>query len=145
MIYSSIHHNNTEKIGRVMAEAINADIVEAKHIRIDTLDNYNLIGFGSGIYAGKFHKNVLDLISKLPKLNNKKAFVFSTSGTGVTKYNVRVEEELKKHGFEIIGNFACKGYNTFGPLKLFGGIGKDRPNAEDLQNAKDFAKKLIIS
>lgn len=145
MVYSSIHHSNTEKIGRAMAESIKADIIEAKDLKVNTLDNYDLIGFGSGIYAGKFHKNVLELIDKLPKLKNKKAFIFSTSGSGESKYNVRIEEELKKHGFEVIGSFACKGYNTFGPLKLFGGLGKGRPNDEDIQNAKDFAKKLIIS
>jgi flavodoxin len=145
MIYSSIHHSNTEKIVKVIGETINASIVEAKDFKMNTLENYDVIGFGSGIYAGKFHKNVLDLIDKLPKLNNKKAFVFSTSGTGVLKYNIKVEEELKKYGFEIIGSFACKGYDTYGPLKLFGGIGKGRPNEEDFQNAKDFAKKLPIN
>lgn len=145
IIYSSIHHSNTEKIGKAMAVSINADIIETKDLEINTLDGYDLIGFGSGIYRGKFHKDILDLIEKLPKLNNKKAFIFSTSGFGIWKYNNQVEKELRKHSFEIIGSFVCKGYNTFGPVKLFGGIAKGRPNDEDFQNAKDFAKKLISS
>lgn len=145
IIYSSIHHGNTEKIARVMAESINADIVEAKKIKMDTLNEYDLIGFGSGIYYAKFHKNILDLIEKLPKLNNKKAFVFSTSGLGRAKYNAPIEKELKKHNFEIIGSFACKGYDTFGPWKLIGGIAKGRPNGKDFQNAKDFTERLIHS
>lgn len=145
LIYSSIHHGNTEKIARVMAVSINADIIETKKLKINTLDEYDLIGFGSGIYNGKFHKNILNLIDKLPKLNNKKAFIFSTSGVGRTKYNVPIEKELKKHNFEIIGSFTCKGYDTFGLWKLFGGIAKGRPNDKDFQNAKDFAEKLISS
>lgn len=35
-------------------------------------------------------------------------------------YNHEVEKELKKHGFETIGSFACKGYNTLRPINLLG-------------------------
>ena len=145
ILYSSIHHGNTEKIAKVMATSINADIIDAKNLKIDILDEYDLIGFGSGIYYGKFHKNIFNLIDKLPGLNNKKAFVFSTSGLGKTKYNVPIEKELKKHDFEIIGSFACKGYDTFGPWKLFGGIAKGRPNDRDFQNTEKFAEKILAS
>lgn len=143
LIYSSIHHGNTEKIARAMGESINADIIETRDLKINTLNEYDLIGFGSGIYYGKLHKNILELIDKLPTLSNKKVFVFSTSGQGKTKYNDFVEQKLKEKGFNVVGSFACKGYDTFGPFKLIGGIAKGRPNDKDFQNAKDFAKKLI--
>lgn len=143
IIYSSIHHGNTKKIAREIATSIDADTIETKNLKINILDEYDLIGFGSGIYNAKFHKNILDLIDKLPKLNNKKAFIFSTSGCGRAKYNIPIEKELRKHNFEIIGNFTCKGYDTFGIWKLLGGIAKGRPNNKDFQNAKDFAQKLI--
>lgn len=145
IIYSSIHHGNTKKIARVMATSINAHIIETKNLKTNTLDEYDLIGFGSGIYNAKFHKNILNLIDTLPKLNNIKAFIFSTSGFGITKYNVPIKKKLRKHNFEIIGSFACKGYDTFGLWKLFGGIAKNRPNDKDFQNAKDFAERLISS
>ena len=32
LIYSSIHHGNTEKIARVMGESINADIILLGHM-----------------------------------------------------------------------------------------------------------------
>ncbi|WP_236896843.1 flavodoxin family protein [Clostridium beijerinckii] len=143
LIYSSIHHGNTEKIARVMGESINADIIETRNLKINTLNEYDLIGFGSGIYYGKLHKNILELIDKLPTLSNKKVFVFSTSGQGKAKYNDFVEQKLKEKGVNVVGSFACKGYDTFGPFKLIGGIAKGRPNDKDFQNAKDFAKKLI--
>lgn len=76
-------------------------------------------------------------------MSNKKVFVFSTSGQGKTKYNGFVEQKLKEKGFNVVGSFACKGYDTFGPFKLIGGIAKGRPNDKDFQNAKDFAKKLM--
>lgn len=142
IIYSSIHHGNTEKIGKAMAETLNADIINVTDVSINELQNYDLIGFGSGIYGGKFHKNMLALIEKLPSTANKKSFVFSTSSMEKKSYNSYIEEKLKGKGFEIIGNFSCKGYDTFGPFKLIGGIGKGRPNEEDIKKAQDFAEGI---
>ena len=47
----------------------------------------------------------------------------------------------EKHA-DLIGTFSCKGYDTFGPFKLVGGIGKGRPNEKDLA-AVDFYRGLI--
>ncbi|OAA88795.1 flavodoxin family protein [Clostridium coskatii] len=144
VVYESIHHSNTEKIGKIIAECLNADLVKADDINTNTLNDYDLIGFGSGIYYGKFHKNIVELIDKLSTLSGKKAFIFSTSGQGKNKYNNLIEQKLKEKGFEVVGSFACKGYDTFGPFKIFGGIAKGRPNNEDLQNAKEFAQNLFV-
>ena len=144
IIYESIHHGNTEKIGKIMAESLNADIIRTKDIDINTLNKYDLIGFGSGIYYSKLHKNILNLVDSISTLLNKKVFVFSTSGQGKVKYNKLVEKKLREKNFDVIGSFACKGYDTFGPFKLLGGIAKGRPNDNDLKKAKDFAEHLII-
>ncbi|WP_097026287.1 flavodoxin family protein [Clostridium peptidivorans] len=144
IIYESIHHGNTGKIGEIMAQSLNADIIKTNDVNINTLNKYDLIGFGSGIYYGKLHKNILDLINDLQIISNKKAFVFSTSGQGKTKYNKLVEQKLKEKNFEVVGSFACKGYDTFGPFKLFGGIAKGRPDDNDFEKVKDFAEHLII-
>ncbi len=39
---------------------------------------------------------------------------------------------LIKKGFEIIGEFNCLELDTFGPLKLIGGIKQERPNESDI-------------
>lgn len=145
IIYTSVHHGNTEKIGKVMAEVLNADLVKISDVNVNSLKDYDLIGFGSGIYYGKWHKSIIEVIDKLPTISNKKTFVFSTSGQGKDKYNNSIEQNLKEKGFEIVGSFVCKGYDTFGPFKLIGGIAKNRPNNDDFENAKDFAQKLIKS
>ncbi|MBP2032798.1 flavodoxin [Clostridium algifaecis] len=119
-------------------------MIKANTVNINILREYDLIGFGSGIYYGNLNKSILHLIDKLQTISNKKAFVFSTSGQGKIKYNKLVEQKLKEKNFEVIGSFACRGYDTFGPFKLFGGIAKGRPNDTDFENAKDFAKHLII-
>ncbi|MDI6604254.1 MAG: flavodoxin family protein [Thermoanaerobacteraceae bacterium] len=145
IIFTSIHHGNTGKIAKVIAESLNADIIKTNEVNIEDIKNYDLIGFGSGIYYGKFHKNMFDLIDRLSDLKSKKAFVFSTSGFGSIKFNSFIEEKLKEKGIKVLGSFACKGFATYGPFKLIGGIAKNRPNNEDIQKAKDFANKVLKS
>ena len=144
IIYESVCHGNTEKIAKAMSESLNADLIEINQVKVKFLMNYELIGFGSGIFYGKLHKNVLDLINKLPVVSNKKAFVFSTSGQGKIEFNNIVKQNLSKKGFEVVGSFACKGYDTFGPFKLIGGIAKNRPDENDIKMAKNFAEKLMM-
>ena len=142
IIYSSVHHGNTEKVAKMIAETLKCEMLKAETVDVDTLKNYSLIGFGSGIYAGKFHKSMIKLIDALPNELGKKAFVFSTSGQGKAGYNNSIKSKLEEKSFTIAGDFACKGFDTFGPFKFIGGLGKGRPNDDDLQAAKVFAQKL---
>ncbi|PJI08189.1 MULTISPECIES: flavodoxin family protein [Clostridium] len=144
IIYESVHHGNTEKVARAIGEVLKAELVKPQDVNINELKDYELIGFGSGIFYGKFHKNILKLVKEIKAGNNQKAFVFSTSGQGREESNHSLKEELTKKGFQVVGSFACKGFDTFGPLKLVGGIAKGRPNAEDISNAKKFAEGINI-
>lgn len=146
IIYSSRHHKNTEKIARTMASALNAQLVNLKEADTPALADYDLIGLGSGIYWGKHDRRILDLVDNLPLQNNKKAFVFSTSGLNESRvlnnFNRRLKRKLREKGFTIIGAFSCRGFDTVGPLILIGGLNKGRPNENDLEAAADFAKGL---
>ena len=42
----------------------------------------------------------------------------------------------------MLGEFGCKGYDTFGPFKLVGGIAKGRPNEADLEQARSFYHEI---
>jgi hypothetical protein len=42
----------------------------------------------------------------------------------------------------IVDEFGCAGLNTNSFLKLFGGMNKGGPNAEDLKHAEEFAQNL---
>jgi len=142
IVYISIHHQNTEKVAKVMAEELKADLVSIGKVQSDTLAPYDLIGFGSGIYFMKHHKTLLQFVETLPPVTQKRAFVFSTSGDGKKKHHASLKEKLVNRGFSIVDEFSCKGWDTFGPLKLFGGINKGRPNEEDLAGARLFAQEL---
>jgi len=145
IIYESIHHGNTEKVVKVIANVLEAKLAKPKELDIDTVAEYDLIGFGSGIYGWKHHKDLLNTVDKLSSQKNKRAFIFSTSGAGkkaIDKNHKLLRKKLIGKGFTIIGEFSCKGFNTFGPLKLVGGINKGRPNESDLNKAENFARCL---
>jgi flavodoxin len=121
-------------------------LLQVKQADANMLEQYDLIGFGSGIYFGKHHESLLDFVDKLPVLTNKKAFIFSTSGLRkipfVHDFDKPLRGKLQQKGFDIIGEFSCRGLDTYRATKLVGGVNKGRPDARDLQQAEDFASGL---
>ena len=143
LILFSYHHNNTEKIANVFAKVLDAQIKTPQEISPAELQEYSLIGFGSGIDSGKHYKVLLDLADKLPQVTNKKAFIFSTSGIAeAVKNHSALREKLQSKGYMIIDDFQCKGFNTNSFMRFFGGMNRGRPNAKDLKNAEECAQKI---
>jgi flavodoxin len=146
IIYVSVHHGNTEKVARVMANVLDADLLDVKQANVGMLAQYDLVGFGSGIYFGKHHESLLDFADSLPMLRNRRAFIFSTSGLRkipfVHDFDKPLRRRLQRKGFDIIGEFSCRGLDTYRATRLVGGVNKGRPSAEDLKQAEDFATGL---
>lgn len=144
IILFSYHHNNTEKIAKVIGGVLGAEIKTPNQTDPNSISNYDLIGFGSGIYFGKNHKVLLDFADKMPKVENKKAFIFSTSGQAdnMTKFHRKLREKLQSKGFTIVSEFNCVGFDTYALMKIVGGIQKGRPNEDDLKQAEAFAENL---
>ena len=141
IVYTSVHHQNTRKVAKVMAEELEADLVPTMEAQPGMPASYDLIGFGSGIYFGKHHKTLLRFVETLPPVAQKQVFVFSTSGDGKI-HHAALKEKLVNRGFAVVDVFCCKGWDTVGPLKLFGGINKGRPDENDLAGARAFAQDL---
>jgi flavodoxin len=141
IVYTSVHHQNTEKVAKVMAEELKADLTPTGDAKPETLATWDLIGFGSGIYFGKHHKTLLRFVETLPSMTQKKVFVFSTCGDG-KMHHAALKEKLADRGYVVVDEFCCKGWDTVGPLKLFGGINKGRPDENDLAAARAFARGL---
>jgi flavodoxin len=150
VVLFSYHHNNTEKIANVFTEVLGAQIKTPQQIEPEELQDYNLIGLGSGIYDQKHHKALLDLADKLPQVTGGKVFLFSTSGISrkfamnqsIDDPHTPLREKLQSKGYMIVGEFNCAGFNTNSFLKLIGGMNKGRPNAEDLKDAEEFAQNV---
>jgi len=148
IITYSYHHNNTAKIADVFSEVLNAKIKTPEQVVLEELQEYDLIGFGAGIDSGMHYKPLLDLADRLPKVNNKAGFIFSTSAvqgeSKVRKDHLLLRDKLETKGYNVVGEFSCKGFNTNSFLKYIGGMNNGRPNNEDLKNAKEFALNLVI-
>ena len=139
IVYASVHHGNTMKLVDKIAHECGVDLIDAILQSKADLSEYDRIGFASGIYFSKFHQNVMKFASEnLP--NNKKVFLICTYG-GNANYK-SLEDILKEKKADIIGKFGCKGYDTFGPFKLVGGIAKGHPDEKDLETAVSFVKGL---
>ena len=146
LIVISIHHNKTGKIADTMAKILDAQIKQPQNVNPEKLIDYDFVGFGSGIYDYTTHKALSNLVDKLPKVDNKKAFIFSTAGLSnkkkAKKDHSKLRGKLESKGYIIVNEFQCKGFNTNSFLKYFGGMNKGRPNAADLKNAEEFARNL---
>lgn len=149
IVYCSNYYNNTEKIAKVFAKKINADLINLKNLNDIKIDNYNLIGFGSGVYKENLAPQLFNCIEKL-NLKGKNIFVFSTSGVGVVFYNKKLINLLVSKGAMCKGSFACKGsFNCrdFSNNKLFEIMSKfseGHPNDKDLSKAEKFIEKVVL-
>lgn len=139
IIFASVHHGNTRKIVEQIAQNNDVDIIDATQVKEKDLSEYDRIGFASGIYYRKFHQSVLNFASvNLPEY--KEVFLICTHG-GSAVYQ-SIETIIKDKHCNVIGKFSCKGYDTFGPFKLVGGIAKGHPNEKDLTAAMEFYQSL---
>jgi flavodoxin len=145
IIVFSYHHKNTEKVAQVIGKTLGAEIKTPQQTDPNSLVNYDLVGFGSGVYFGKLGKPLLELADKIPPVTGKKAFIFSTSGRAgkaAGRFHRPLKEKLEAKGYTVVGEFNCAAFDTFGPFKIVGGTNKGRPNENDLKQAETFAQSL---
>ena len=64
IIYASVHHGNTEKLVKSIAEECQVDLIDAVKQSDADLSSYDMIGFASGIYFSKFHQSILEFAEK---------------------------------------------------------------------------------
>lgn len=149
----SVHHGNTEKVAEAIAEVLGTAVVAPEDLTSADVRACDLLGFGSGIYSGKHHRRLRDLVDRLPTIEGARAFVFSTFGAPgiaatasfVAGNHRSLRERLQYKGFTIVGEFACPGHNTNSFLRFTGGLNRGHPDNADLERAKAFARNLRSS
>jgi len=86
----------------------------------------------------------MKFVESLPRVDESRAFIFSTSGSAdYLGAHKELRQRLGDKGFKIIGEWNCKAFDSFGPLRLLGGINKGKPDERDIDSAKRFAKGLL--
>lgn len=142
IIYSSIHHKNTEKIVQTIAQRIpDVTLIDTTKVVMKDLQNFDLIGIASGIYFGNFHKSVLKFASdNLPE--HKNIFFLYSCGSPRSNYTNKIQKIVDEKKCAVLGTYFCLGFDTFGPLKIIGGTQKGHPDEKEISDAVDFVFKL---
>ena len=145
VIFQSVHKGNTKKIAEAIAGMLGAKLVKPDEVDVNNLNDYALIGLGSGIYFGRHHQDILSLAAKIPPVPGQKIFLFSTAGLPQLKavWHRLLRKILKKKSFKIVGEFTCAGHDEVSFLKKIGGINKGRPNENDIDKARQFVNSLM--
>lgn len=140
LVCVSVSHGNTRRIAEQMAPILAAPILEPEEIDPAALADYDLVGFGSGIFNLAFHPRLRDFVRSLPAGRPSRAFVYVTSGFPPRTHPLI--RELESKGYEVVDTFACRALDTWLPFKAVGGIRKGHPDSADLAAARAFAEKL---
>ena len=140
--YYSRHHGNTLKVAQAMALEGEVDLIDVTTRQAIRLEGYDCIGLASGIYGFEFQKAVVEFARQyLP--NGKPVFFLYTYGGAKGTGAKAVAEVAREKDCPILGEFSCKGFDTFGPFKMIGGIAKGHPDQKDLENARAFYREMI--
>ena len=146
ILYRSKHHGNTKKL---------VDAVAAAHPEVDVIDvaalgkneypdlsAYTIIAFASGIYYGKFDKDVLRVADHCLR-DGDNVIGFMTFGGG-DKFNGKdLDGVCRLKLATLVSIYGCPGFDTFGPFKFVGGMNKGRPNDEDVAGAVAFYERIV--
>ena len=140
--YLSQHHGNTQKVVQAMAQGQDVDLIDITAAETADLSAYDLVGFASGIYAFEFSPQAVQFLKDNLPQGKPVFFVYTYGGLQGTGCKHAVAAAREK-GCPVLGEFSCRGYVTYGPFRLIGGAGKDRPNQEDLARAQAFFRDLV--
>jgi len=139
--YYSQHHGNTKKLLDAIKELGDVDLINVAECKEEDLSAYDVIGFASGTYAGKFSKEVMEFArNNLP--GKKKVFLINTYGLKGAHMQ-EIERIIADKSCQLLGTYGCRGFVTVGPFKWIGGIAKGHPNERDINGAVEFFKRLI--
>ena len=109
VVVFSYHHGNTGKIADAVAKVLGAEVKTPRQVKPEEIAEYDLIGFGSGIYSAKHHESLLDLADTLPQVTGKKAFIFSTYGAPAVAAG---GDFVKNNHSQIREKLQAKGYRS---------------------------------
>jgi flavodoxin len=141
IVVASKHHGNTRKLVDRIAASSDVTVIDALRDSDADLSCYELIGFASGIACGRIYKQISDCIEKrLPE--GKRVFFLYTCARDDKDFMAAARQSAEARGCKVLGAYGCTGFNTFGPLKLFGGMNKGHPDEKELAGALSFFEAL---
>ncbi len=122
---------NTEKIANAIAAELSCEATTIDTPLSEAVDN---LFIGASVYKFGVDKNVIAYVEKLDSTKVGQAIIFSTSSMSDSVYP-KLSKLLTAKGIKVCEKrFHCKGEFMI--------MNKNRPNAEDLTDAKNFAQQF---
>ncbi|QWT17114.1 hypothetical protein KPC83_04515 [Collinsella sp. zg1085] len=145
ILYRSRHHGNTKKVVDALAAAFpdidTLDIATLGKHEVPDVSSYHLIGAASGIYYGGFDAGLKRVLEQCLSYGDK-VFGLMTYGGNEKWHGRDLAGVCQVKMATVLTMFGCQGYDSWGPFKLVGGIGKGHPNQDDLDAAIAFYARL---
>jgi flavodoxin len=124
---------NTRKVADAIAEELGITVGD---LGTPLPDDAKTLFLGSGTYGGKPGEAMMKFIGAGTFTGRKVALLgTSASPAGSEKMIAVMAETLKQKGAIILGSWHCQGRFLL--------LNWGRPNAEDLDNAKKFAREML--
>lgn len=124
---------NTEKLANAVAEVCGVEAINITHPH--KLEDTDCLFIGASIYRGKPSPEIFEYVENLPANRIKNAVIFSSSASGRDRTEMLVNN-LRSKGIEVYPkHFLCEGKFLF--------FNRNRPSAKDIQNIKEFTKKVL--
>ncbi|ANX02642.1 flavodoxin [Thermoclostridium stercorarium subsp. leptospartum DSM 9219] len=134
--YYSQHHGNTKKLLDAVKKLGDIKLINVAECKEADLSAYDVIGFASGIYFGKFARKVIEFSRRnLP--DKRRVFLIYTYGVK-GNYTKEMRKIIAEKSCVLLGDYGCRGFDTFGPFKLLGGIAKGHPDEADIKSLPDY-------
>ncbi len=146
LIYFS-QTGNTRRIAEAMAEIFRTAghttrLVSLKKASPQDAVASDLLGIGTPCFSSQAPTPVKAYLQTLPPLDNKRAFVFATSGGAPGRVLYDLTRLLQRKGAGVVGGFIARG-ELHHPAPCLRGRMPGRPNAEDFSQARRFAAAVI--
>jgi len=122
---------NTKKVADAIAQELD---INAEPITKGISNDTDILFLGGGVYWAGIHGELKNFILSLDN-SVKKVAVFSTAAISKSAYKQIKKILVDKNIFVYENEFHCRGE--------FSNRHKDRPNDEDLNLAKQFAREIM--
>jgi flavodoxin len=124
---------NTKKVADAIAEELGITVGD---ITAPLPDDAKILFLGSGTYVGKPGEAMTKFIGS-GTFSGRRVAIFGTSGglAGAQNMIAVITDALTQKGATILGSYHCRGKTFL--------INRGRPNQEDLDNAKKFAREMV--
>jgi len=137
VVYDSLT-NNTKRVAEEIAATINCKAIFIDDISKHTLEDQDLIILGTPVHGARPTEKIGRILDDLNK--SKHCALFCTYGApffGRKTADACLSYMKRKAKTDVISEFRCPGFHQIFKTN------RNRPDEQDLQNARDFANGLL--